>query len=129
MNREKSLRFTLEHEWVFEKDGEVLVGVSQHAQDALGDVVYLELPEVGDSFEKGEPFGVIESVKTTSDLFAPVSGEVVDVNESLVENCALVNEDPYGEAWMIRLRMSDPTELDGLMDFDAYQKFLADSHE
>lgn len=123
------LKFTKEHEWVRVEGGSATVGITDHAQNALGDVVYLELPEVGDVFEKGDVFGVVESVKTTSDLFAPVGGTVAEVNEDLADNTAVVNEDCYGEGWMIKLTMKDPSELKGLMALAAYEKHIAEEED
>ncbi len=125
----KELRFTRSHEWVRVEGDTAVVGITDHAQEALGDVVYVELPEVGDTFEKGDPFGVVESVKTTSDLYAPVSGTIKEVNEPLVEQCALVNEDPYGEGWLVRFEMSNPTELDDLLTLEAYEKHIAEEED
>lgn len=122
-------RFTEEHEWI-DVDGDVgTVGITDHAQSELGDVVYIELPSVGDRLGKGEPFGSIESVKAVSELYAPVSGEVVEVHDELVERPELVNEDPHGDAWMIRLRLDDPDAVGQLMSAEDYRKFLAESEE
>lgn len=114
------LRYTSEDEWVREEDGEATVGITDFAQDQLGDVVYVELPEIGRALKQGETFGVIESVKAVSDLFSPVSGEVVARNEALAEHPELVNSAPYGDGWMMRVRLSDPAELDPLLTADAY---------
>lgn len=120
-------RYTEEHEWI-DVDGEVgTVGITDHAQSELGDVVYIELPSVGDRLTEGEPFGSIESVKAVSELYAPTSGEVVEVHDELVERPELVNEDPQGDAWMIRMRLDDPDAVDRLMSADAYREFLAGS--
>jgi len=120
------LKYTEEHEYVRSADAEneIVVGITDYAQGELGDVVYVELPAVGDSFERMEVFGTIEAVKAVSDLFSPVSGEVVAVNESLEEDPALVNSDPYGEGWMVRLRLQDPSDLDDLLDADAYRAIV-----
>lgn len=120
------LRYTEEHEYVrsADSDDEIVVGITDYAQGELGDVVYVELPTVGDSFERMEIFGTIEAVKAVSDLYSPVSGEVVAINEALEEDPALVNSDPYGEGWMIRLRVGDPSELDELLDSDAYRAIV-----
>ncbi len=126
MKGSSELKFTKEHEWVRVEGESAVVGITDHAQEALGDVVYLELPEIGDTFEKGDVFGVVESVKTTSDLYAPVGGTVEAVHETLVDNCSLVNEDCYGEGWMVRIKMADPGELGSLMDQEAYEKYLAE---
>ncbi len=116
-----NLRYAKTHEWVRVEDGEAVIGISDYAQDALSDVVYVELPEVGSTVRQGEPCAVVESVKAAEDVYAPVSGEVIAVNEALDEQPELVNEDPYGKAWFFRVRMTNPEELDALMDADAYK--------
>ena len=120
------LKYTEEHEYVRTADAEneIVVGITDYAQGELGDVVYVELPAVGDSFERMEVFGTIEAVKAVSDLFSPVSGEVIAVNEALEEDPALVNSDPYGEGWMVRLRLQDPSDLDELLDAEAYRAIV-----
>jgi len=122
------LRYTEEHEYVRETDaeGEVLVGITDFAQEELGDVVFVELPRAGDSFDRMEPFGTIEAVKAVSELYTPVSGEVVDVNDALEDRPELVNEDPYGDGWMVRLRLDDPSEPEGLMDAEAYREHVGE---
>ena len=117
-----SLYYTDEHEYLRESetDGEYYVGITDYAQGELGDVVFVELPGVGDTFSKMDVFGTIEAVKAVSDLYAPVSGEVVAVNDALEDDPALVNGDPYGEGWMIRIRLADRSELDGLMSSTDY---------
>jgi glycine cleavage system H protein len=120
-NVPQELKYTEEHEYVkSEGANEVVVGITDYAQGELGDVVFVELPKVGASYKAHEVFGTIEAVKAVSELFSPVSGEVVAVNDALDGNPALVNSDPYGEGWMIRLRVSDPAELDSLLDAAAY---------
>lgn len=115
------LRYANSHEWARqEKDGTVTVGISDHAQDALGDVVFVELPEVGKQLTAGQEAGVVESVKAASDIYAPVSGEVVAINEALTDSPELVNSDPYG-SWFFKLKPSDAGELDKLLDAAAYQ--------
>ncbi|HEX2095508.1 MAG TPA: glycine cleavage system protein GcvH [Longimicrobiaceae bacterium] len=122
-NVPQDLRYTREHEYVKTAgDGTVTVGITDFAQGELGDVVFVELPEVGASFDAMQVFGTIEAVKAVSDLYSPVTGEVVEVNGALDANPALVNSDPYGEGWMIRMRVSDPSALDGLLDAAAYQE-------
>lgn len=120
------LRYTEEHEYVRETDveGEVLVGITDYAQSELGDVVFVELPAPGDSFERMDVFGTIEAVKAVSELYAPVGGEIVEVNEALEEDPALVNGDPYGDGWMIRLRVSDASELDELLTDTGYEELV-----
>jgi len=121
-------RYTEEHEYVRETDaeGEFLVGITDYAQGELGDVVFVELPAAGDAFEKMEVFGTIEAVKAVSDLYSPISGEVVEVNEALEEDPALVNSDPYGEGWMIRVRANDLSELDDLLTPEGYGSLIED---
>jgi glycine cleavage system H protein len=116
------LRYTKSDEWIKLEGDEALVGITDYAQDHLSDVVYVEFPEVGDSFGQGESFGVIESVKAAADLNLPIGGEIVAVNESLEEAPELVNETPY-DAWLVRIKVSDSSELDALMDADAYTTY------
>jgi len=119
-----NLRYTKDHEWARIEDDEVVVGITEYAQDALGDVVYVELPEIGTETKQGEGFGVVESVKAVSDLYSPLSGTVTDTNESLSDNPELINEDPYGDGWIIRLQASEKSEFDSLLDAEAYTKFV-----
>ena len=117
------LRYTSDHEWLRRNEGspdEAVIGITDFAQDQLGDVVYLDLPAEGDEIRAGERFGEIESVKTVSDLYAPISGEVLAANGELEEQPELVNDSPYDEGWLIRVRISDESELDDLLDADAY---------
>ncbi len=123
---EAGLLYTKEDEWVKVEGDEVTVGVSDHAQDALSDIVYLELPDVGDSFEMGDTFGVVESVKAAADLYMPISGEITAVNEDLIDTPETVNSDPYGAAWMVKVKLSNPAELDDLMNADVYTTYLAE---
>ncbi len=123
-NNPGNLKYTKDHEWA-KKDGDkVLVGVTQHAQEALGDVVYVELPKVGSTVTAGASFGVIESTKAVSELFAPLTGKVTKVNSELSKEPAAVNKDPYA-AWIIELEPANPAEYDGLLDAPAYEKLLA----
>ena len=110
------LKYTREHEWAKRDGGEVTVGITAHAQEELGDIVFLELPEEGSPVSQGKTFGVVESVKAVSDLYSPVSGKVAALNEDLLDTPELVNGEPYGGAWMIKVELSDTAELDGLMD-------------
>jgi glycine cleavage system H protein len=120
------LRFTRDHEWV-RLDGDLaVVGISDYAQSQLGDVVYVELPEIGRRIEQGKEAAVVESVKAASEVYAPVSGEVAEVNEALAADPAIVNADPTGEGWFLKLRLADPKELDGLMDEEEYKRFVAE---
>ena len=118
------LAYHKEHAWARVEGPEAVLGVTWFAQDALSEVVYVELPAVGDTATGGQPFGRLESVKSVSDVYSPVTGQVVDTNESLLDEPQRVNEDCYGEGWLIRVRMDDAAETDGLMDADAYQAFL-----
>ncbi len=119
-------RFSKDHEWARDEgDGTVTVGISHHAQDALGDIVFVELPAVGDEVEREQEFGVVESVKTVSDLYAPVSGEVVAINEELEDAPELVNDSPYEGGWIVKIAMSAPGELEELMDAEGYDEFLS----
>jgi glycine cleavage system H protein len=121
-------RFTREHEWV-RLDGDLAaVGITDFAQSQLGDVVYVELPEIGRRLEQGKAAAVVESVKAASDVFAPVSGEVAEVNDALAADPARVNADPMGAGWFLKVRLADPNELEGLMDETAYRRFVAEQH-
>jgi len=124
MDFPENLKYTREHEWARQKGEKVLVGVTDFAQDQLGDVVYVELPAVGDEVKKGESFGVVESTKAVSELYAPISGKVVEVNDPLVESPETVNDDPYEEGWMIAIEPSDPRELAELLDVAAYRALI-----
>jgi len=118
------LKYTKEHEWASIEGNSVTVGITDYAQDALGEIVYIELPGEGDEVTKDEPFGAVESTKSVSDLYAPVSGEVIEVNEMLLDSPEVINEDPYGEGWMIKVKMYDPAELDDLMDAEEYVEYI-----
>ena len=124
----EGFQYTEEHEYVREAgaEGEYIIGITAYAQGELGDVVFVELPTPGDAFEKMEVFGTIEAVKAVSDLYCPISGEVLAVNEALEEDPALVNSDPYGEGCMIRVRLTDPSELDDLLTPEAYAALIED---
>jgi glycine cleavage system H protein len=118
-----SIKYTEEHEWLKVEAGVATVGITHHAQDALGDVVFVELPEVGKTLEAKDVAGVVESVKAAADIYMPVSGAVVEVNEALRADPALANSDPLGAGWFFKVKLSDPSELDGLMDETSYTKF------
>ncbi len=118
------LRYTKEHEWIRVKGTEVEVGITDYAQGELGDVIFVELPQTGSKVAQMKPFGTIDAVKTVSDLFAPVSGEVVAVNDSLQSNPALVNQSPYEKGWMVRIKLEDVREIDALLSAADYQKLL-----
>jgi len=124
MKVEPNLKYDEEHEWIRVEGEEGVIGISDYAQDQLSDVVYVELPEIGDSFERGDILAVVESVKAASDVYMPVSGEVLEINDALEDSPELVNQDPYGEAWFVRIAIADPSELDDLLDADAYESFL-----
>ena len=119
------LRYTQEHEWLRLEGNEALVGITDFAQDALGDVVFVELPSIGATFASGQAFGVVESNKTVSDLFAPLAGRVTAVNHGLRDEPELVNNDPYGTGWMIRLVVTDREQVNRLLDAEAYRTFVA----
>ena len=119
-------KYSKEHEWV-SVDGDVAtIGITSHAQDQLGDVVYVELPEVGDTFAAEDEFGTVESVKAVSELYTPISGEVIETNESLEDAPEQVNEDPHGDGWIIKMRVSDASELEGLMSAAEYTEFVSE---
>ena len=123
-----ALRFTRDHEWV-RLDGDLaVIGITDYAQSQLGDVVYVELPKLGHRVEQGKETAVVESVKAASEVYAPVSGEVAEVNDALAADPAKVNADPLGEGWFMKLRLDDPKELNGLMDEAAYQRFVEEQH-
>jgi glycine cleavage system H protein len=121
------LRYTKEHEWVRVEGDVATVGITAHAADQLGDIVFVELPAVGRAVEQFATFGVVESVKAVSDLFAPVGGEVVEANEALAGAPESVNSDPYGAGWMLRIRLADPAQLDALLDPVAYEALVAEA--
>lgn len=120
-NSPSELRYASSHEWArLEDDGTVTVGISDHAQEALGDVVFVELPEVGNTYSAGEEIGVVESVKAASDIYAPIAGEVIAVNEALADSPEIINESPYDDGWFFKLQPSEVGELENLMDAEAY---------
>jgi glycine cleavage system H protein len=122
LNVPEELQYTKSHEWVRTEDDTVTIGITDHAQEELGDIVYIELPEQGATFEAGDSFGTVESVKAVSDLYTPVGGEVVEVNEALGDSPEKINEDPYGEGWILKVRVSD--EGGGLLSASEYEQFL-----
>ena len=124
MNLPENLKYTKEHEWIRVEGDVAVVGITDFAQGELGDIVFVEIETVGESLEGGETFGTVEAVKTVSDLFMPVGGEVIEFNAALEDSPELINKDPYGEGWMIRIKISDPEQLDELMDAEAYQAML-----
>jgi len=126
MKTDQEARYLESHEWA-RMDGDVVtIGISDHAQESLSDIVYVELPEVGDSFDKGDSFGVVESVKAASDVYMPMGGEVTKVNLDLEDEPEKINQDAYGEGWLIKIAPSDPDEFDELLDAAAYEAFVAE---
>jgi len=124
----EDVRYTREHEWAREQGGVVTVGITGYATDQLCDVVFVELPDVGRKLDAGKSFGVVEAVKTVSDLYAPVAGEVVEVNGALSDNPAVVNADPYGQGWMVKIRLADPKSFSGLLSSADYAKLVEEAH-
>ncbi|MCM3722768.1 MULTISPECIES: glycine cleavage system protein GcvH [Solibacillus] len=124
MSTPKELRYSKEHEWVKIEDGKATIGITDFAQSELGDIVFVELPEVGDEISRDQPFGSVESVKTVSELYAPLSGKVVAINEELLDNPEYVNESPYGNAWMVTVELTSEAEVDELLDADAYTALI-----
>ncbi|CAH0303724.1 Glycine cleavage system H protein [Peribacillus sp. Bi96] len=124
MTTPKELRYTKEHEWVKTEDGTVRIGITAFAQSELGDIVFVELPEVGDELKANEPFGSVESVKTVSELYAPISGKVVEVNDDLSDNPEYVNESPFEKAWMIVLEPANSSDIENLMSAEEYESLI-----
>ncbi|MDR1859511.1 MAG: glycine cleavage system protein GcvH [Bacteroidales bacterium] len=124
MKLPSNFRYTKEHEWFRQDDNEGVVGITDFAQNELGDIVFVEIETLGETLEAGAVFGTVEAVKTVSDLYMPVAGTIIAVNDNLEENPAAVNTDPYGEGWMIRIAPTDNTQIDSLLDADAYQLML-----
>ncbi|MBN1487760.1 MAG: glycine cleavage system protein GcvH [Anaerolineae bacterium] len=126
MKTDTNARYLKSHEWARKEGEEVVIGITDYAQSTLSDIVYVELPEVGDEVTKGEAFGVVESVKAASDIYAPMSGEVTAINENLEDAPEVVNEDAFGDGWLIKIKPSDLTEWDTLLDSEAYNKVVAE---
>ena len=124
MNFPTNVMYTSEHEWIRLEGEEAYVGITDYAQDQLGDIVFVDVPTEGETLEKGEAFGSIEVVKTVSDLFIPIGGEVLEVNPALEENPELVNKDPYGEGWLIRIKPTDVAEMEELLDAEGYKQLI-----
>ena len=124
MNLPENLKYTKEHEWIRVEDNIAIIGITDFAQGELGDIVFVEVETEGETLSKGETFGTVEAVKTVSDLFMPVSGELIAFNTALEDSPELINKDAYGAGWMIKVKMSDASELDQLMDVDAYKSML-----
>ncbi len=121
--------YSKDHEWISVQDSEGIVGITDYAQHELGDVVYVDLPEVGDSLEVNEPFGSVESVKAVSEIFAPVSGEIIEVNSKLLDSPEMINESPHQQAWMVKIRLTNPDELRGLLSAEEYEEYLEEQAE
>lgn len=128
MNFPEDVRYTREHEWAKDQNGVVTVGITGYATEQLGDVVFVELPEVGRKLEQGKAFGVVEAVKTVSDLYAPIAGEVVEVNSALADDPAAVNREPYAAGWMVKIRPSDPKAVAALLSSADYAKVVEEQH-
>jgi len=124
VNIPDDLRYTQDHEWARLEDGRVRIGITDYAQDALGDVVYVQLPEAGATVDAGAAFSEVESTKSVSDIYAPVAGTIVEVNDDLAESPQRINEDPYGEGWICVIEPSDPQTLDGLLNAEAYRQLI-----
>ena len=124
MNFPTNVKYTSEHEWIRIENNEAIVGITDYAQDQLGDIVFVDVTTEGETLEQGEVFGTIEVVKTVSDLFLPIGGEIVEVNPELEEHPELVNKDPYGEGWIIRFKPTDASQMDELLDAEAYKKII-----
>ena len=124
MNFPTNVKYTSEHEWIRIENDEAIIGITDYAQDQLGDIVFVDVTAEGETLEQGEVFGTIEVVKTVSDLFLPIGGEIVEVNPELEEHPELVNKDPYGEGWIIRIKPTDASQMDELLDAEAYKKII-----
>lgn len=129
MDFPEGLKYSKEHEWVLVEDDVAIIGITEFAQGELGDIVFVELPEVGEKISKDDPFGSLESVKAVSDIFAPISGTVVEINDALPDSPETINEDPYGDGWMIKVQMTDMDELKDLMSPDDYAEFIKQQNE
>ena len=125
MNLPNDLRYTKEHEWVRIDDNILTVGITDHAQSELGDIIFIEFPELNQMISKDEPFGTIEAVKTVADLFGPVCGKVIEINETLEDSPELVNSDSYGEGWIVKITCTDDSELDDLLDSEKYKELIS----
>jgi glycine cleavage system H protein len=123
----EDLKYHKDHDWALIEGGEAVLGITWYAQDALGELVHYEPPKEGDTVSKDAPYGEVESVKAVSDVIAPLSGEVIEVNQKVVDEPEIVNADPYGEGWLVRIRLSDPGEADALLDVGAYKQVVAES--
>lgn len=124
MSVKDDLYYSEDHEWIREEEEYLLIGITDFAQEELGDIVFVELPEVDEEFDKDDSFGVLESVKAVSDTFIPISGKVIEVNEDLIDNPELINDDPYGDGWLIKVDPADDSELDELLSAEEYAEFI-----
>lgn len=124
MNVPENLKYTRDHEWILVEEDIVTIGITDHAQGELGDIIFIELPEEGDTFEKGESIGTIEAVKTVADLFTPVSGEIIEINEDLEDASEKINNDAFGEGWIVKIKLSVLSELDELLTAEEYEKVI-----
>ncbi len=129
MKIDLTCKYSRDHEWIRVEGEEGVVGITDYAQEQLSDVVYVELPEVGDTFKQGEAFATVESVKAASDVYLPVGGEILEINDELEDSPELVNQDPFGAAWLVRIAIADPAELDDLMDAEAYKAYVESLEE
>lgn len=126
MSTPDDLKYTREHEWIKDNgDGTATIGITDFAQSELGDIVFVEIEDIGFTFSQDEPFGNVEAVKTVSELFAPIDGEIAEINEELEDNPELVNEDPYGEGWMVKIKIANPSQLESLLSADDYKEITA----
>ncbi len=128
MNAPKNLKYTSTHEWVAIDQSDMAIGITEHAQDLLGDMVFVELPTVGDEVQAGDELGVLESVKAASDFYSPLSGTIVAVNTRVSENPALINSDPYGDGWLVKIKVDDIEQIHTLLDEEQYQSEIAEEH-
>ena len=129
MNFPEDLKYSKEHEWVRVSGNIATIGISDYAQDQLGEIVFVELPDEGEEFEKDDAFGVVESVKSVNDIYAPLSGRIVEVNDPVVDSPEIVNEDPYAEGWLVKIEISDPKELGELMSAKDYEAYIKEESE
>lgn len=129
MELPEGIKYSKEHEWVLVEDHVAIIGITEYAQQELGDIVYVELPEIGEKIVKDDPFGAVESVKAVSDIYAPVSGTVIEVNDALPDSPETINDDPYGDGWMIKVEMSDKDDLKDLMSAEEYAEYLDQKKE
>ena len=128
MDVPEELKYSEEHEWVLVEEDIALVGITDFAQEQLGEIIFLELPEVGEHLQAGKPFGVVESTKAVSDIYAPVSGEVIEVNDDLPDSPDIINTSPYEDGWLVKVKLLDPSELDDLLDAGAYEEMIEEEN-